>query len=67
MLGELNELHKTRIIDTFLFEWEKMQRTLGHAGIEVVYKKIMEKRFADRIEPLRNKNLKSVSWKNRKA
>jgi hypothetical protein len=67
MLGELNELHKTRIIDTFLFEWEKMQRTLGHAGIEVVYKKIMEKRFADRIEPLRNKNLKSVKLEEQKS
>jgi hypothetical protein len=66
-LSEINELHKTRIIETFLFEWGKMQRTLGHVGIEAVYKKIKEKRFADKMEPLRNKSLKSVKLEELKS
>lgn len=66
-LSEMNELHRTRIIKTFLFDWGKMQRTLGYAGIEAIYKKIKEEKFADRIEPLRNKSLKSVKLEELKS
>lgn len=59
-LGEISELHETRIVEPFLFDWGKMQRTLGYAGIEAIYKKIKEKRFTDRIEPLRKESLKLV-------
>jgi len=59
-LSEVNESHRTRIIETFLFDWGKMQRWLGYNGVEKVCKKIKEKSFAEGIEPLRNKSLKSV-------
>jgi len=66
-LSEMNELHKTRIIETFLFDWGKMQRVLGHNGIEAICKKIKEKRFAYRIEPMRKKGLKSVKLEEQKS
>lgn len=66
-LSEINDLHKTRIIETFLFDWGKMQRTLGHAGIKAIYKKIKEKRFADRIEPMRKESLKTFKLEEQKG
>jgi len=66
-LSEIAEIHKTRIIETFLFEWGKMQRVLGHNGIEAIYRKVKEKRFAYRIGPLRKKSLKSVKLEEQKS
>jgi hypothetical protein len=62
-LIDLNNQLKTRIIERFLFDWGKMQRQLGDEGLEKVYRKIKGKHFADRVEPLRNKSLKSTNSK----
>lgn len=66
-LGEVNELHETRIIEPFLFQWGQMQRRLGHNGLKKVCKKIKEKSFADRVEPLRNKSLNIVNMEEFKG
>lgn len=57
-LNEVSKLHETRIIRAFLFDWGKMQRWLGDKGVEEVSRKIKEKSFVERIEPLRDKSLK---------
>jgi len=44
-----------------------MQRTLGYVGIEAIYKKIKEKRFADRIEPVRKESLKLIKLEEQKG
>jgi hypothetical protein len=58
-LSELNDLLKTRILNSFLFDWGKMQRQLGYEGVNAVYEKMKDRDFANRIESLRNKNLGS--------
>jgi len=60
-LTQLNKSIRTRIIEPFLFDWGKMQRQLGYDGLKEVYGKMKEKHFADRIEPLRRKSLKSTN------
>ena len=59
-LSEITELHEIRIIERFLFDWGKMQRWLGNKGLREVCRKIEEKFLTERLEPLRNKSMKSV-------
>jgi hypothetical protein len=56
-LSELNDVLKTRILESFLFDWGKMQRQLGYEGVKAVYEIMKDKGFANRIDSLRNKKL----------
>ena len=56
-IGQLNEKHQTRIIEPFLLTWGRMERVLGHNGVDAICKKIVALR--GKIEPIRYKNLLS--------
>jgi hypothetical protein len=59
-LKQLDNRIKNRILSAFLFDWGKMQRHLGYAGLEAVYKKIKEKAFSKEIASFRSRNLKNT-------
>jgi hypothetical protein len=59
-LTQIDNKIKKRVLGAFLFDWGKMQRQLGYAGLDAVYKKIKEKTFSKKIDPFRQRNLKKT-------
>lgn len=59
-LTQIDNRIKKRILGAFLFDWGKMQRHLGYAGLDAVYKKIKEKTFSKKINSFRHRKLRET-------
>ena len=60
-LSLIDERVRDRILSAFLFDWDKMQRQLGHAGLQSVFKKIKDPSFALKIERFRKSKLEDAA------